>query len=74
MASAAEVAVAVAAAAEAIAPPSVAAIECAPSDLMRFRPIFLEFLDFFFHYGLEIIFRNLNNSFLTSNISLQATF
>ena len=44
------------------------------SDLTCFRLRILNFLDCIFHYTLEIIFRNFNNSFLTSYISLQATF
>ena len=31
------------------------------SDLMCFQLRYLNFLDCIFHYGLEIIFRNLNN-------------
>ena len=40
---------------------AAAAIAVTPTDLMRFRPRYLNFLDCSFHYGLEIIFRNLNN-------------
>ena len=40
-------------------------------DLMLFR-YFISFT-LYFHYSLEIIFRNLINSFLTSDISLPAT-
>ena len=69
--------VAVAAAAAAVATTAVAAtsaIAITATDLMRFRLRYLDFLDCIFHYNLEIIFRNLNNSFPTSDISLQATF
>ena len=44
------------------------------SELTRFGLRNLNFLKLCFHYSLEIIFRNFNNSFLTSVISLQATF
>ena len=50
------------------------AVAFTPSDLMRFRLRYLNCLDCIFHYSLDIIFRNFNNSFLTSDISLQATF
>ena len=77
-AAAAEVAVAVAAAAVAaavaMAAVAAAAIAVTPTDLMRFRLRYFDFLDCIVHYGLEIIFRNLNNSFLASDISLHATF
>ena len=43
------------------------------SDLTRFRLRNLNFLKLYFHYRLEIIFRNFNNSYLTSDILLQAT-
>ena len=43
------------------------------SDLTRFRLGNWNFLNCIFHCTLEIIFRNFNNSFLTSDISLQAT-
>ena len=65
-AAAAEVAVA-----EEVAVGATAAVVIAftTSDLMRFRLIYLNFLDCIFHYSLEIIFRHLNNSYLTSDIS-----
>ena len=44
------------------------------SDLTRFGLRNLNFLKLYFHNSLEIIFRNFNNSFLTSDISLQAPF
>ena len=50
------------------------AIAFTPSDLTRFRLRYLNVFDCIFHYSLEIIFSDLNNSFLTSDISLQATF
>ena len=53
---------------------AAAVIAVTPTDLMRFRPRYFDFLDYIFHYSLEIIFRNLNNSFLTSDTSLQAPF
>ena len=43
-------------------------------DLMRFRLRYFIFFTLYFHCSLEIIFRFFNNSFLTSVISLQATF
>ena len=46
------------------------AIACTTSDLTRFRLRNLNFLNCIFHYTLEIIFRNFNNLFLTSEISL----
>ena len=69
-AAAAEVAVA----AVAMAAAAAAAIAVTPTDLMRFRLRYFDFLDCIFHYSLEIVFRNLNNSFLRSKISFQATF
>ena len=56
VAAAAAVALAVAEAAAA-----VAVIAVTPTDLMRWRPRYLNFLDYSFHYSLEIIFINLNN-------------
>ena len=50
------------------------AIAFTTSDLTRFRLRYFNFVDCIFYYSLEIIFRNFNNSFLTSDISLQATF
>ena len=69
----AAVAAEVAAAAEAAVVEATAAITTT-SDLTRSRLRNLNFLNCIFHYTLEIIFRNYNNSFLTSDISLQATF
>ena len=81
LASVAVVAVAAATAAAEVAAAEVAvgataamAIAFTTSDLIRFRLRYLNFLDCIFHYSLEIISRNLNDSFLTSDISLQATF
>ena len=68
-------AAAVAVAAEvAVGATAAVAIAFTPSDLTRFRLRYLKFLCCIFHCTLEIIFRNLNNSFLTSDISLKATF
>ena len=53
---------------------AAAAIAVTPTDLMRYRSRYLNFLECSFHYSLEIIIRNLNNQFLTSDISLKATF
>ena len=45
------------------------------SDLTQFSTQKFELFEvLYFHNSLEIIFRNFNNSFLTSVISLQATF
>ena len=45
------------------------------SDLTPFSTQKFELFEvLYFHNSLEIIFRNFNNSFLTSVISLQATF
>ena len=44
------------------------------SDLTRLRLRYFIFFTLYFHYSLSIILRNFNNSFLTSDISLQATF
>ena len=45
------------------------------SDITHFWTLKYELFEvLFFHNSLEIIFRNINNSFLTSIISLQATF
>ena len=74
LASVAAVAAEVAAAAEVAVGATVAvAIAFTTSDLTRFRLRHLNFLNCIFHYTLEVIFRNFNNSFLTSDISLQAT-
>ena len=51
-----------------------ASIAVTPSDLMRFRLRYFIFFTLYFYYILEIIFRNLINSFLISDIPLQATF
>ena len=51
-----------------VAAAAAVAIAVTPTDLMRFRPRYLNFLDCIFHYSLQIIFKNLNNSFLTSDI------
>ena len=64
----------VAAVVVAVGATAAVAIAFTSCDLMRFRLRYLNFLDCIFHYSLEIIFRNLNNSFLTSDISLQAKF
>ena len=70
-----EVAAEVAAAAEvAVGATAAVAISFTKSDLTHFRLRNLNFLNCIIHYTLEIIFRNFNNSFLTSDISLQATF
>ena len=69
---AAEVAAEVAAAVKVVM--GATAAVATTSDLTRFRLRNLNFLICIFHYTLEIIFRNFNNSFLTSVISLQATF
>ena len=53
-AAAAAAAVAVAAAAAVTVPAAAAAIAVTPTDLMRFRPRYLIFLDCTFHYSLEI--------------------
>ena len=81
VASVAAVAVAAAMAAEvavvaevAVGATAAVAIAFTTSDLTRIRLRYLNFLDCIFHYSLEIIFRKFNNSFLTSDISLQATF
>ena len=74
-AAAAEVAVTAAAAADvAVVVAAAVAMAVTPTDLMRFRLRYLNILDCSFHYSLEIIFRNLTNSFLTSDIFLQAIF
>ena len=72
LASVAAVAAEVAAAAEVVV--GATAAVATTSDLTRFRLRNLNFLNCIFHYILEIIFRNFNNSLLTSDISLQATF
>ena len=66
VASVAVVAVAEVAAAAEVAVGATAAVVIAftPSDLMRFRLRYLNFLEYIFHYNLEIIFRYSNNSFL----------
>ena len=62
---AAGAAVEVAAAEVAVGATAAVVITFTPSDIMRFRLRYLNFLDCIFHYSLEIVFRNLNNSFLT---------
>ena len=63
-AAAAKVEVAAAELAVAVKAKAAIAITLTPTGLMRFRLRYLNFVDFSFHYSLEIIFRNLNNSFL----------
>ena len=67
---AAATAMVVVAAELAVGATAAVAIAFTSSDLTRFRLRYLNFLDCIFHYSVEIIFRNLNNSFLTSDISL----
>ena len=50
-----------AAVAVAVAVAVAAAMAVPPTDLMCFRPRYLNFLDCSFHYSLEIILRNLHN-------------
>ena len=74
VAAATKEAVAAAAAKVAVGATAAVAIALTPCDLTRFRLRYLNFLNCIFYYTLEIIFRNLNNLFLTSDFSLQATF
>ena len=71
------VASAAAVAAAAVAEVTVAGgggVDGGVDDLMRFRLRYFIFYTLYFHNKLQIIFKNLINSFLTSDISLQATF